>query len=187
MSIAEYFKGLPMSDLIAGPLVATCDAQRKLAAAAYEYMVKVGFKEGDATKDPNLIKFTLERPVEILGKIETNKLEVQAPFLGLVPIPVLLVDTINVDFQMEVTSTTSSTTDKKAEVSSDIDSKSFFSPVKVEMHGKVSTSKENTRSTNQTAKYQVHVSASQQPPSEGLSRLMDILASCTAPLPIDNK
>lgn len=53
---------------------------------------------------------------------------------------------------------------------------------KAELNGKVSTARENTRTTNQTAKYQVHVSASQQPPTEGLSKLMDIMASCVEPL-----
>lgn len=52
----------------------------------------------------------------------------------------------------------------------------------VSVQGKVGTSRENTRSTNQTAKYQVSVSASQQPPTEGLSKLMDIMASCVEPL-----
>ena len=50
------------------------------------------------------------------------------------------------------------------------------------MRGKVSSSRENTRSTNQTAKYQVHVSARQQQPTEGLSKLMDIMASCVEPV-----
>lgn len=34
----------------------------------------------------------------------------------------------------------------------------------------------------QTAKYQVHVSARQQQPTEGLSKLMDIMASCVEPV-----
>ena len=50
--------------------------------------------------------------------------------------------------------------------------------------GKVSTSKENTRSTNQTAKYQVHVEANQQPQTECMAKLMDMFASCTEPVSI---
>ena len=51
--------------------------------------------------------------------------------------------------------------------------------------GKVTSSRENTRSTNQTAKYQVHVSARQQDPTEGLSKLMDIMASCIEPVNLE--
>ena len=64
--------------------------------------------------------------------------------------------------------------------------KGWFGP-SVSVNGKVTTAKENTRSTNQTAKYNVTVNAKQQPPTEGLSKLMDLLASCTAPIKIENK
>ncbi len=59
----------------------------------------------------------------------------------------------------------------------------LFAKASVKVEGKVTSSRENTRSTNQTAKYQVRVNARQQVPTEGLSRLMDIMAQCTAPLP----
>lgn len=44
-------------------------------------------------------------------------------------------------------------------------------------------------SGNQTAKYQIHVIASQQQQTEGLSKLMDIMASCIEPVTVeeDNK
>ncbi len=111
----------------------------------------------------------------------------QAPFLGLVPIPSLLVDNVNIDFQMEVNAATSSTSTKSSEATVDAHAEArfgFFGSGSIDVHGKVSSSRENTRSTNQTAKYQVRVSARQQPPTEGLSKLMDIMASCTAPLSV---
>lgn len=93
-----------------------------------------------------------------------------------------LQDTIGAKiFQMEVTMADSSKEDTQAEVSTDISYKSWFG-LKVDVQGKVSTSRENTRSTNQTAKYQVSVNARQQPPTEGMSKLMDILASCVEPI-----
>lgn len=79
---------------------------------------------------------------------------------------------------MEVTTTETSTekSDKEASVSSNASFKfGCFASGSVSVNGKVSSSRENTRSTNQTAKYQVHVSARQQQPTEGLSRLMDIM------------
>ncbi len=85
---------------------------------------------------------------------------------------------------MEVTTTETSTekSDKEASVSSNASFKfECFASGSASVNGKVSSSRANTRSTNQTAKYQVHVSACQQPP-EGLSRLMDIMASCIEPV-----
>jgi hypothetical protein len=149
-------------------------------------MTQIGFQNGDLTK-PNLLKFNLQRPVETSGGITTSNIEVQAPFLGLVPIPSLLIDDVHIDFQMEVNAATSNkeTQDQEAQLNANADFKlGLFGKGHVDIHGKVSSSRENTRTTNQTAKYQVSVSARQQPPTEGLSRLMDIMASCTAPLKV---
>ncbi len=180
---ADDFKGLPMRELIGAPLQAACESQQKLAESALDYMLRIGFEEGDLQR-ARLVKFNLERPVETPDGITTSTIEVQAPFLGLVPIPSLLIESVDVDFQMEVTSTATSKENTNAEVATRAGYKGLFSRVSVDVQGKVSSSRENTRSTNQTAKYQVHVSARQQRPTEGLSRLMDILASCTAPLSV---
>lgn len=179
----DDFKGIPMRDLIGAPLQAACESQQKLAETALDFMLRIGFDADDLEK-ARLIKFNLERPVETPEGITTSTIEVQAPFLGLVPIPTLLIESVDVDFQMEVTSTTTSKDTLTSELSTKAGYKGLFSRVSVEVQGKVSTTRENTRSTNQTAKYQVHVSARQQRPTEGMSKLMDILASCTAPLKV---
>lgn len=179
----DDFKGIPMRDLIGAPLQAACESQQELAETALDFMLRIGFEADDLEK-ARVIKFNLERPVETPEGITTNTIEVQAPFLGLVPIPTLLIESVDVDFQMEVTSTTTSKDTLSSEVLTKAGYKGLFSRVSVDIQGKVSTTRENTRSTNQTAKYQVHVSARQQRPTEGMSKLMDILASCTAPLKV---
>lgn len=180
------FKGLPMRELIGGPLFAAAEAQEKLASIAWDYYQKIAYNtDGNGIPDgtTRLLEFTLDRPVVQDGVVsaDNNKVTVKAPFIGLVPIPSLLIDRVDVDFQMEVTDTNSITDNTSAEASTNISSKWFG--VNVGISGKVSSSRENTRSTNQTAKYQVHVTASQQPRTEGLSKLMDIMASCIEPVP----
>jgi len=184
--VVNMMQGLPMQDLIAAPLKAACDSQMQLAQSAYTFMKKIGFQDGDETK-PNMISFSVDRPVETSEGISITKIDVQAPFLGLVPIPSLLIDDVSIDFQMEVNAATTSKENsaKEAELNAKVDFKvGVFAKGSIDIHGKVSSSRENTRSTNQTAKYQVRVTARQQPPTEGLSKLMDIMASCTAPISI---
>ncbi|MDR0954005.1 MAG: DUF2589 domain-containing protein [Rikenellaceae bacterium] len=180
-NVANNFQGLPIADLIAAPLRAACDSQKLMALSAFEFMTQIGFTEDG--KSTRLLTFDLERPVE--GQSATSKVKVQAPFLGLVPIPSLLVDDVQIDFQMEVTDTATSKETSNSESSVDANASFKFWSVSgsVNVHGKVSSARENTRSTNQTAKYQVHVSARQQRPTEGLSKLMDIMAACIEPLP----
>lgn len=180
-SVAKNFSDLPMRELISAPLNAAAESQFRLAETSLNFINKIGFEDNGG--NPRLLKFDLERPVETPSGIETNTVKVQAPLLGLVPVPALLIEDVHVDFQMEVTSTEASKSNTTAEAGTSASYKSWFG-ASAEIHGKVTTSRENTRSTNQTAKYNVSVNARQQRPSEGLSRLMDILASCTAPLKV---
>lgn len=182
-NVSSKFKGLPIKDLIGAPLKAACDAQVDLASSAYDFITRIGFNDAECT-ETKLVKFNLTRPVETPDGIRKTELEVQAPFLGLVPLPSLLIEDVDISFQMEVTATENEKNVTNTEVATNSTFKQWWSPVSVSVQGKVTTSRENTRSTNQTAKYQVHVSARQQQQTEGLSRLMDIMASCTAPLSI---
>lgn len=180
-NVANKFAGIPIAELVAAPLVAVCDSQKKLAQSAYEFMTEIGFDENGKTR---MLNFNLQRPVE--GSSTPQDIKVQAPFLGLVPLPNLLIDDVNVDFQMEVTATETTTERSVSEGSMDANAKfkfGCFGSGSVNVSGKVSSSRENTRMTNQTAKYQVHISARQQRQTEGLSKLMDIMASCVEPLP----
>ena len=182
-NVGDSFRGLPMDTLIAAPLVATAEAQQKLSATAWDFYQKVAFEpaeDGKVATKARTVEFDINRPIMVNGEMKTVAQKVTAPFIGLVPIPSLLVDHVDVDFQMEVTDTQGEKNETKADANVEASAKWFL--FKAKINGKVSTSRENTRTTNQTAKYQVHVSASQQPPTEGLSKLMDIMASCIEPI-----
>jgi hypothetical protein len=183
--VAGQFKGLPMGELIGAPLTAACDAQLRLADASLRFINQIAYKDGTgASQETRLIEFDLDRPTETPTGYGTFKTHVQAPFIGLVPLPALLIEDVNIEFQMEVSATEQvKTTDtKEASVTASAGFKFGAFNASVQVQGKVASSRENTRSTNQTAKYQVRVSARQQQPTEGLARLMDIMAQCTAPL-----
>ena len=173
-NVASKLVGESIGDLEGAPLNAVCDPQKRLAQSAYEFMQEIGFNEDGKTR---MVEFNLQRPIE--GSPTPQDVTVQAPFIGLIPLPNLLIDDVHVDFQMEVTATGTSTEKSSTEVSS---STNCFGGGSVNVGGKVSSSRENTRSTNQTAKYQVHVSARQQRQTEGHSKMMDIMASCVEPL-----
>lgn len=184
-SVAKNFRGLPMRDLIGGPLIAAAEAQRNLAAVAWDFYQKIAFEQSGETTKTRLVEFTVDRPVQQDGALKMTSQQIKAPFIGLVPIPALLIDRVDIDFQMEVTDTNTEASSTRAEAASKVTGGWWVT--KAEVSGKVTTSRENTRTTNQTAKYQVHVTASQQPQTEGLSKLMDIMASCIEPVPVSTK
>lgn len=177
-NVTDKFKGLPMRELIAAPLIAAAEAQQELAATAWNFYKQIAFD--DDGKTARVLEFDIKRPIQQDGVMTTMPQSVKAPFIGLVPIPSLLIDRVDVDFQMEVTDTSNVKSTTNAEVEAKASAKHWF--INAEISGKVTTARENTRMTNQTAKYQIHVSASQQPQTEGLSKLMDIMASCIEPI-----
>lgn len=184
--IGEMMGGLPMDELIGAPMVSVVGAQRDLAQVMIGYVNEVGYAE-QGSEEARMLKFKMDKPViseDANGNVTVSKteMEFQAPVLGLLPMPSLLVDHVTIDFQMEVTAAESSKSKTDGDVQATVSG--GFGCFKASVTGKVSTSKENTRSTNQTAKYQIHVEANQQPQTECMAKLMDMFASCTEPVDV---
>ena len=76
----------------------------KLAQSAYEFMTEIGFNDEGKTR---MVEFSLHRPIE--GSPKLQDIKAQTLFLGLIPLPNLLIDDVQVDFQMEVTKNGTST------------------------------------------------------------------------------
>ena len=66
VNMSNQFAGLPMRDLIGGPLQAACDAQNMLAAATSNFIQDVGLqKSGDganAALTARTVDFSFDRP-----------------------------------------------------------------------------------------------------------------------------
>lgn len=204
-NMAAQFKGLPMGDLIGGPLNAACDAQVRLAQATVDFIRVVGFES--PKKDGNewsggtrTAKFQFNRPVMIdpgtpasgtganinAGKppvIGTELVEIEVPVLAIVKVPSLSISSVDITFDMEVKSSESSkdSTDTEASMDADMSFGWGMFKGKVKVHGQVATHKENTRTSDNSAKYHVEVHAVDSGMPEGLSRVLDMLAQSVAP------
>ena len=144
---------------------------QKLAQSAFELMQEIGFTEDGETR---MVESDFQRPIQ--SSPTPQDVTLQVPMLTIVPIPYIGINDVQVDFQMEVSATEKSSTEGSS-------STNCFGGWSVNVGGKVSSSRENTRYTNQTARYQVDESNRQQRQTEGLSKLKDIMASCVEPLP----
>ena len=58
-----------------------------------------------------IVEFNIQKLIE--GSLDPQEIKVQAPFIGLVPLPNLLIDDVQVDFQMKVTTNKSSESTKE--------------------------------------------------------------------------
>ncbi len=193
INIADQFKGLPMGDLIGGPLTAACDAQIRLAKATSDFIQTVGFLPsagGDAASpQTRQVAFTFKRPTTApdgaagAGGFYEEQVELSVPLLSIVKIPNLSITTVDVIFDMEVKSSFASKESTDASASLDATAKFGFGMFSATVHiqGSVASHKENTRSSDNSAKYHVQVHAQDAGMPEGLARVMDILQSAVAP------
>lgn len=191
VNISSQFKGLPMADLIGGPLTAACDAQVKLARATADFIQVIGFEAPANPGDPTgtrTASFRFKRPVDApagntSGTFFEEEVEMVVPLLALVKVPALSITTVDVTFDMEVKSSFAehSSSDMSASASLDASVNWGVFSAKVHVQGSVSTHKDNTRTSDNSAKYHVAVHAEDKGMPEGLARVLDILQSSVAP------
>lgn len=191
IDMASQFKGLPMGELIGGPLTAACDAQVKLAYATADFIKYIGFMPPSDTDKggvgaTRLAHFAFTRPVADKtdpSKMVEESVSLDVPLLAIVKIPSLSITKVDITFDMEVKSSFASkeSEDKKGSFSADASVGWGPFSLRVHVEGSVATHKENTRSSDNSAKYHVQVLAEDGGMPEGLSRVLDILQTSIQP------
>lgn len=193
VKMSDQFGGLPMDQLIGGPLSAACDAQVSLARATSDFITDVGFvKDENGADSVRMVPFSFnkfEEEPQADGTIQRveREYEVKVPFISIVSVPTLQVTEVDVNFMMEVKSSFSEATKEDRQASFEAEMKGRVGPfsVKVKAQGSISSSKETQRSSDNSAKYEVSVKARQSGTPEGLSRVLDILQQSIAPVPVE--
>ncbi|EBC1278832.1 DUF2589 domain-containing protein [Salmonella enterica] len=181
--IANQFNGLPINSLIGAPLMASCEAQEMMAKSTADFINRVGFKDNQVRN----VKFLYtQKTPEKNGNtvtVKNEEMEINVPLLSIVNIPSLLVKKVDITFDMEVKSAMEekSSSDTSAEASAG--GGLFGWGVKIK--GNVSTHKESTRKTDNSAKYHIEVHAADEGMPEGLSRVLDILQTSIQPVPVN--
>lgn len=185
--VSNQFSGLDMSALIGGPLNAACEAQTLLARSTLNFIEEVGLEAADknGVRKVRTANFSFTRTAEgeEEGKHGSENVEMNVPLLAIVNVPALSIDKVDITFDMEVKSSSSSqsSNDKSASVDASAGAKFGAFSMNVSIKGSVSCHESNTRSSDNSAKYHVEVHASQQKTPEGLMRMLDIISSAVAP------
>jgi len=185
VKMSDQFGGLPMEQLIGGPLKAACNAQTLLAKASSDFIKDVGLNDdGKGNMAARTVDFSFNKPVQdAAGNTTMEKVDLQVPLLAIINTPSLSVKEAEVRFTMEVKSSTSSknTSDSKADLTAKAKYNAGLFSCEVTVHGSVANHSENTRSSDNSAKYDVKVVARDDGPPEGLSRVLDMFNDAIAP------
>lgn len=217
-SIASQFSGLPMKALIGAPLKAATDANAMIAKSQTDFILEYCFEyenadaaESDlksAKRRPVMIPFRLERQMvdsntgEDLGK---TSMEFSVPLLTLVPINSLAVETLKINFDMEVKSsrefrreTSDDRQARKKETSTNSDGASGSANKKItksyqphefdtELHGTLSSKSSDQKSKDSVASYEVTLTAGQLPLPRGVTAILDIFTKNLTPMPVNKE
>lgn len=167
--IGNMIRNLPIEQMISAPLTATIKAQAEMSMALAQFIKSVGMDENGNIR---MVNFNYSDGVE--------KRHIQAPFIALTGVPNLAIDEVNVSFELSVATAESEKTDQNQTGNSQVDIKSWFSPVTAKMTGSVSHSHNQTRSTDTRAKYSINVNARKQAAPEALLRIIDAITESTA-------
>ena len=187
--ISAQFTGLPIEDLIVSPIVGMAKGQAKLNDVTWKYINEVAFQ---TDKDGNTTARSLDVQMQRVmtdptdGTQSVKTLYSKVAMLPLVPLPALAITSADIAVTMEVkTSEVDKTSeDKSGSFSASATGGFWGMKYSVNMSGSVATHKENTRSTDNSAKYEVKVHAEQLPPTEGMLKLSDYLTQMLEPTTI---
>ncbi|HAI42352.1 MAG TPA: hypothetical protein DCM40_31700 [Maribacter sp.] len=191
-NISDQFKGLPIGELIANPLIAAAQAQGKLAGITKDFIEEVGLQntEADDSKPPVLkartVDFAYDAIVEekkssgeTVTKVEPRKMQV--PLLSIVNTPNLSVKNVKIDFDMKVQSSNEHKDSTSVKVDTSVKYAAWWSPVSASMTASVANKSENTRKSDNSARYTVHCEDRDDGAPEGLMKVLDILGDAIKP------
>ena len=182
--ISKSFETLPLGHLICTPILEVARGQSELCRVYLQHLFSLAFIEGDPAKGVNSIKFKLNRQIvdKETGDSKLQEIEVEAPIIALVPVPAFTMDEATVRFSMEIKEVVTDKETHKKEAGFDAGFSKWGFSAKV--NGKISAAKEVTRTTDQSAKYEIYARAAQQMPAEGMAKLSQIFASVIEPIEV---
>lgn len=186
-SAAEQFGGLPIESLINKPIVAAAQGQQELTAVYIDGIKKLAYK-GESESETNTMEFTYELPVMNPYDLQAEPIKktIKAPLLSLVPVPAFTMDELSVDFDMEVKSKEMSDSRTHEDASATVNYNSWFG-LEASVTGHISSDTEHKRQTDCSATYKIHAQAVQQPPSEGMEKLTELLSQAMEPIKKDSE
>jgi hypothetical protein len=203
VSMAQQFTGLPMGSLIGAPLMAAAQANQQMALTQVDFLMSTCFTQAGDDKckayKPVMIDMQLTRGVLTPGakagdpaQIQNVSTTISLPLLTILPLNSLAVDTVDVNFTMQVSSSYSEDhSDTKTETDhkeGSFDAKIGCALWNVEVKGSVTHDSSDTKTDtshyqkSNTATYTVGVHAAQLPLPTGVGIIIQAFAGNISPI-----
>jgi len=164
---------LPFGSLIGAPLQAVVKAQAKAAKTTIQFINNIGFStDAQGVKTVEMVNFSYNKNDN--GTEKT--FEMSVPFLLMVPIPYIEIRSIVIDFNVKLSSATTSTETNSHSFGIQASGGWSFwgAGVKWSAGYSVQSKSAHTGTVNREYKMHVHVEAGQADLPKGTSRILDI-------------
>lgn len=198
VSMAQEFTGLPMDDLIGGPLNAAARANASMAQTQTQFLLDTCFSKIEGGYTPVMIKMSITRGVVIpadeageAATIESITTSFDLPILTILPLNSLAVDNVDITFEMEVKSSfgeeSSKTSETTVAASAEWETKLSIGPFSASIKGNASYESKDMESFNShydksnSAKYTVNVHAGQLPLPKGVEVIIGAFTDSIQP------
>jgi uncharacterized protein DUF2589 len=179
-SAQSLLNGIDYSALIGGPLQAAIKAQAMAARSTWEFINEVGLqKDKDGQKSAVNVEFLYQKDGDMVKLI--------LPVLSVIPIPLILIDEVSIQFKANINASASSTTEEaeSTAVAGELEGsgKVGWGPFSISAKLKASYSSKKDSKATQDSRYSVEytqdvsVHASQAGVPAGLATVLNILAN----------
>lgn len=172
--VSQVLTALPLKEVFAAPLVAAIEAHNSACSALEQFIERVG--RNPKTGEITTLQF---RYSQQSGSGEPAQRSIEVPLIAMLPLPAFAVDRLSVDFEVKIDA---------GEAAADSNSKELggelalgYGPVALKLKGSVASKSEQTRKSDTSARYTVHLEASRQPMPEAFQRVVEALIAEVLP------
>lgn len=182
VDLVSELNNIDFAKMIGGPLQAAIQAQAASAVSTVNFIKDLGFQ----LKDPEnpdggseliMTDFSYEKNDldPDTGAVINTKRFVRVPFISMLPIPSIRIETVDIDFNVKLNSVESQTI--KDKFSAGLEIKAGWGPVKMKVSSSYQRSSSFGVKVEKEYTMNVKVKASQDEMPAGLEKILNLLAS----------
>lgn len=194
----NFSKELNIESIITAPLVAASKANIIMVTGQTRFLLENCFTKNEKTNthEPVMIEMSLtkaiidhEKQVGDQDYVRKQMLTFSMPLLCLVPLNSLVIDKVNIDFDLEITSATSTERDKELKPSETNDQKILDK--KAQLNGRISYSANesysdsNKNKSQLTSRLKVNINAGPLPLPLGVLAIIDMYTKAIQPIAVE--
>jgi hypothetical protein len=172
--VSQVLTALPLKEVFAAPLVAAIEAHNSACSALEQFIERVG--RNPKTGEITTLQF---RYSQQSGSGEPAQRSIEVPLIAMLPLPAFAVDRLSVDFEVKIDAGEAAADSSSKELGGEL--ALGYGPVALKLKGSVASKSEQTRKSDTSARYTVHLEASRQPMPEAFQRVVEALIAEVLP------